>query len=369
MTHPSSPPRDGTELELTHIFEDLLGVEGIGVDDDFFALGGHSLLAARLVARIKKAFGTAIPVSVLFEDTTDDGQPVTASVEFLSRLVRDRGRGDLTHHSSRPLTLRRGGDGTPLFCVHPAGGDVVAFRRLAALLPPTRPVYGLQAPPAAQESPEPGLEAMAAHHRDRLRELRPHGPYALLGWSMGGALAFEIAAGLREEGEEVEFLGLLDSYLGEEFTGSPDAGILAAFAWQLGSLSGTPFAVESEPLATLPYEEGLARVLEAARAARAVPPDTDPADLLEQLRLFRSHVMALHRYRPRRRVDHLVLLFASEGDPAAQDRATTSWQQLSDRVVERHHVKGDHYSMLTDPHVRELAVLLGILLPATPERS
>ncbi|MGC5365556.1 alpha/beta fold hydrolase [Streptomyces sp. DT24] len=369
MTHPSSPPRDGTELKLTHIFEDLLGTEGVGVDEDFFALGGHSLLAVRLVARIKKAFGTAIPVSVLFEDTTDDGQPATASVESLSRLLRDGGRGRPAGHTARPIALRRGGDGPPLFCVHPAGGDVLAFRRLAALLPPTRPVYALQAPPADPDFPEPGLEAMAAHHRDGIRELRPHGPYALLGWSMGGALAFEIAAGLREEGDEVEFLGLLDSYPGEEFTGSPDAGILTSFAWQLGSLSGTPFAVEGEQLATLSYEEGLARVLAAARAARAVPPDTEVSGLLERLHLFRSHIMALRRYRPSRPVDHLVFLFASEGDPAAQDRAATSWQQLSERAVERHHVKGDHYSMLTEPHVRELAALLGTLLPAAPEQS
>ncbi|MGV9980029.1 thioesterase domain-containing protein [Micromonospora wenchangensis] len=365
MTATRSVRGDSVELGVARIYEDLLGLDEVDIHADFFALGGHSLLAIQMLARIKKTFGTVVPVSALFEHADEEA----ATVSVLSGLVRRDLGVRLPDSPAGPVTLRHGGDADPVFCVHPAGGDLVGFRELVRLLPAERPVYGLPAPPADTQPYEPELSDIARHHLSRLTEAHPTGPYSLIGWSLGGLIAAEMAGLLRETGARVDLLAAVDSYPAEE-TGAPDeTAILSAFATHLGRVLGRPFSVPADDLRQLTFDDGLARVLATAREVGAVSPDTDLSELLSWLTLFRAHDHARRHHRLNRPVEHLVLVFASDGDPVAQDRAAASWQRITRYPVRRHLVPGDHYSMLTEPHVGELAAILTEALATSAARS
>ncbi|MYR60282.1 alpha/beta fold hydrolase, partial [Streptomyces sp. SID625] len=110
----------------------------------------------------------------------------------------------------------------PLFAVHPAGGLAWCYAGLAARLGPGQPLYGIQARGLGDDSPLPRtLEEQAADYTDRIREVQPHGPYRLLGWSVGGVLAHTVAVRLREAGERVDLLALLDAFPAEQWRERP----------------------------------------------------------------------------------------------------------------------------------------------------
>ncbi|WP_327285881.1 non-ribosomal peptide synthetase [Streptomyces sp. NBC_01205] len=199
------PPRDAAEAELCRLFAGVLGVADVGIDDDFFELGGHSLLATQLISRVRTAFGSELSVRALFEAPT-----VAALAGQLGRSPADRAPGDPL---GVLLPLRPGGDRRPLFCVHPAIGLSWCYSGLLAHLDREQPVYGIQArgfsdPAGATGSYEEVLDDYVAE----IRSVQPHGPYSLLGWSFGGVAAHALAVRLREQGEQVEFLGVLDGY-------------------------------------------------------------------------------------------------------------------------------------------------------------
>lgn len=200
-------PGTAHEAVLRDLFADVLGVPSVGLDDDFFDIGGHSMLAARLITRVGDALGVEMGLRTLFEAPT---------VAELARVLRDRGEapdgpgGDL----DVLLPLRPTGDGTPVFCVHPGMGLGWSFAGLVRHLDPSHPVYALQSPGLAEgPGAVPGtIEETAALYLRRLREVAPHGPYHLVGWSSGGLIAHAIAVRLRAGGEPVGMVAVLDGY-------------------------------------------------------------------------------------------------------------------------------------------------------------
>ncbi|MFI5828672.1 amino acid adenylation domain-containing protein [Streptomyces sp. NPDC051578] len=203
---PALPPREGrparnpVEATLCGLFGDVLGVEGVGIDDDFFELGGHSLLATRLISRIRTAFDSELPVRALFEAPT---------VALLAALLS---RGPAGDSLNVLLPLREGGGRRPLFCVHPAIGLSWCYSGLLAHLDREQPVYGLQAHGFSEPGAAPrDVEDVLDDYLREIRSVQPQGPYALLGWSFGGAAAHALAVRLRAQGEEVEFLAVLDA--------------------------------------------------------------------------------------------------------------------------------------------------------------
>ncbi|HWO65607.1 MAG TPA: alpha/beta fold hydrolase, partial [Umezawaea sp.] len=193
----------GSRVEvLRELFAEVLGLPSVRADGDFFDLGGHSLLATRLVDRIRRRFGERIPVAGVFDAPTPE------------RLATRLGRGQAGVSFDVLAPLRKGGDGPPLFCVHPGGGIGWAYTGLLRHLDARHPVYALQA--RGLDPAEPmarSIAEMAADYRGQIRLAQPRGPYHLLGWSFGGVVAQEIATQLRREGEEVALLALLDSFL------------------------------------------------------------------------------------------------------------------------------------------------------------
>ncbi|MEU2725070.1 amino acid adenylation domain-containing protein [Streptomyces smyrnaeus] len=195
----------GRERTLCALFAEVLDATEVGLDDDFFALGGHSLSATRLLTRVQTELGAELSLGALYQAPT-----VGQLAKLLDRAAEPRPPSDDAY--AMLLPLRAQGEAPPLFCVHPAGGLGWCYATLPPHLPPSIPVYALQAQglrptdELATTFPE-----LIAEYVARIRSVQRHGPYRLLGWSLGGALAHAVAARLQEEGQEVATLALLDS--------------------------------------------------------------------------------------------------------------------------------------------------------------
>jgi thioesterase domain-containing protein/acyl carrier protein len=340
------PPRDEMEERLARIWEEVLATRPVGVTDDFFDLGGHSLLAVRLMARIEAEMGRTLPLSALFQ---------TGTVEGLAALLRQ----DEPRETSPLVVLREGGSRPPLFLVHPLGGQVLAYSGLVRRLGPDRPVYGLQdvMPPSGGGRTVAGL---AATYVERVRSVQPAGPYRLAGWSLGGRIAFEMARQLAAQGQEVAFLGLIDTGLvvpPERPDHDDGAVLLREILW----------AVPQEILQELRpgLSDPVGVLLEKLREAGQLPDGFDPETARRQFRVLREHLDIARRYRPQPFPGRLTF-FAAEEQPAlvagVEIDPCHGWAALAEDT-DLLRVPGDHVSMMYDPaHLEVLAARLEVCL-------
>ena len=212
--------RDDIERMLVGFWEELLGVDQLGVHDSFFDLGGHSLIAVRLFAMIKKAYQVAFPISVLFEAPTIEGcaEMIRDAVGDTADSVDDAApASDKRRTRYKYLVAMHAGEGgpkTPFFLVAGMFGNVLNLRHLANLVGSDRPFYGLQAQGLyGDEPPHETFQEMAMAYIAEMKTVQPKGPYYVGGFSGGGLTAFEIAQQLLAQGEEIGVLLLLDSRL------------------------------------------------------------------------------------------------------------------------------------------------------------
>ncbi|SEN18910.1 non-ribosomal peptide synthetase [Actinacidiphila rubida] len=330
----SRAPRTADEEILCGLFAEVLGVDGVGVDDHFFELGGHSLLATRLIARVRAVFATEADVRTVFEAPT------------VALLASRLGAAPATSGLRAVLPIRDAGAGEPLFCLPPAGGLSWAYARLLGRLPAEQRVYGLQAPGTYGEGPVPeAVEAIAADYARRIRRIQPHGPYRLLGWSFGGVNAHAVAVRLQEEGERVELLALLDAYPHGAAGGDADeAALLADLARSLG----VPPSPADVPALSPEW------ILHRLRA------DDHPLRDISETVL---HAM-LHDYRIARasRLTHApgvfrgdVLAFTAAASAPPDVTATGTWSPYVDGRITEHRIACRHEDMLHPAHVGAVA--------------
>jgi amino acid adenylation domain-containing protein len=192
--------RDEFEVQLTKIWQQVLGVRSISITDNFFELGGHSLLAIRLFSEIERIWGENLPLATLFQAQT---------IEQLADILRQEG---WSAPWSSLVQIQPGeASKLPLFCIHPIGGNILEYYQLAHYLDREQPVYGLQSLGLdGKQIPLRKIEEMATHYIQQIRTVQPIGPYLLLGYSFAGMVAFEIAQQLDRQGEKVALLALLD---------------------------------------------------------------------------------------------------------------------------------------------------------------
>jgi amino acid adenylation domain-containing protein len=193
------PAADELEQQLLEIWEKVLDIRPIGVSDNFFELGGHSLIALQLFAQIEQRWNKRLLLANLIESPT---------IAQLAKLI---------HRAEEPTTrsplvlIESGGDRSPLFCIHPVGGNLFDYYNLAKKLTKDLPIYGLQARGIdGKQQPFDRIEDMASYYVQAIQTIQPQGTYFLLGYSFGGIIAFEMARQLTDRGCKVAFLGLLD---------------------------------------------------------------------------------------------------------------------------------------------------------------
>ena len=191
-------PETDTERTVAAIFADVLDTSQVSATAGFFDLGGNSLSATRVVARVRDEFDVDFDLAVFFHNPTVRG--LAAALESGARSA-----------GGVMLPLREQGARPPLFCIHPAGGLAWFYGGLAPYLT-DRPIYGIQDPYVVSgEHAGDDAHQIAAGYVEEIRRIRPHGPYHLLGWSVGGVLADAVATALQSDGETVEFLGIMDA--------------------------------------------------------------------------------------------------------------------------------------------------------------
>lgn len=314
-------PLDESERAVACLFTELLGVPGVGPEDDFFVLGGSSLTAMRLVTRIEKRYDVSIPLTMLLD---------TPTVGALAELLRDRVGG----RASDPLVpIRTGEDRTPLFLAHPLNGQVLCYLALSRKLPQGQPVYGLRTDSGTP--PWSSIQQLAAHHLAAVQRVHAHGPYILGGWSFGGFVAYEMARQLREADPDaaVELL-LFDSITlsHRQNTAATDNALNEFWRWQQQH--------EGDPTDSFPVVNAHWRALL----------DYHPATTDLDITLFRAGGPVPDSLKPLHDAAGLL-----------RDDPSNGWRDWTTGVVDVVDVPGDHLSLLDDPHVDAVADVIARL--------
>jgi acyl carrier protein len=194
-------PRTSDEASLCAVFADVLDVERVGLDDNFFEMGGHSLTAAELAIKARAVLGVEIGMQTLFE------APTVADLAERLRAANSRASTTCT------IAIRESGHLAPIFCLPPVYGLGFAYAGLAREVTAERPIYCLQSSCLDEAAPFPStVEDAADEFLRSILQIQPHGPHHLVGWSFGGLLAYATACRLKAEGHSLGLLAVLDAY-------------------------------------------------------------------------------------------------------------------------------------------------------------
>ncbi|SEG15600.1 amino acid adenylation domain-containing protein [Bryocella elongata] len=333
------------ERELTLIWRQLFEVEGIARDDNFFAIGGHSLLATRLIAEIDRRLKIRLPIAALFQSPTIE--------QLAQRLGSERWRAEPRHI----VPLHAAGTRPPLFCVHGLKGDLYVFRNISGLLGEDQPIFGLQGVDPDGSLPA-SIEDAVARYIPEMLSFQPEGPFFLLGFSLGGVYAIEVARQLEAAGREVGMLGLFDT--------RPVGSKFWALYTRIAMMDPPSRAmIHLRRLSHLPWSKRVAYVraraprvttavlrrLSRAHGAEAAP--LDPAKDIQELLTDFYRVLALP-YKPRPLSCTLDMFVAED----SFGRWPGYWNRLARKGVRYHPVSGRHADILDSQHLPSVAQTL-----------
>jgi amino acid adenylation domain-containing protein len=313
-------PRTEMENILVGIWQQVLKLEQVGVQDNFFEVGGQSLLGIQVITKLRELLKTEVPHRVIMQAPTIE--------QLAIWLETNQSQTTAPQQQQSPLVLLQPrGELQPVFLVHPMDGSVMCYQHLAMQFGGTRPVYGLEAPARlGLEKPFDRMETMAKYFIDHIRSVQPEGPYVIGGWSFGGIVAYEIVAQLLERKQSVRNLFMLDASApaGERSntdTDNPEIGLLslASTFEKMAPDNKRPFSevLRLDPQALQEYVIGLL----VAGQKTNVP--ARQQELTAFMQLFLAHMQALAHYQPKKINQDIHVLRASKSQ--AFGDAYTAW--------------------------------------------
>lgn len=350
------PPRDVVEQQLVQSIEEILQLRPISISDNFFLIGGHSLSAIRLMSEIQKRLEVQIELPVIFQ---------AQNIAALARAIRQlQGSHTVTRSPLVPIQPR--GEKAPLFCIHPASGNVSSYYNLARYLRPDRPIYGIQDTTVVEEGENRAmlLEEMVSSYISVLKEVQPEGPYFLGGYSFGGLIAFEMAQQLLVQGQKIALLAIFDSHPpthADDVT-DDETTLLAVIASEwLRESSGKKVQEIYDELVPLTGEGQLQHVLALVREANVELFSMDPRWVRQQVLLFKSRIHIALNYKARQYPGPITFFCANERDELDQNKALAEnldelgWQKMTPLPLETYLVPGYHNTIMNNPSVERLA--------------
>ncbi|PCE30737.1 hypothetical protein BZL54_19040 [Burkholderia ubonensis subsp. mesacidophila] len=348
-----------TALSLAPLWEEILGVGAVGADDGFFALGGTSFQALQLVGKVRERFGATL---------TLDAFTSTLTLQGLADLIDSKP--GATGAAQPVIVLRQAGAGETeaslsLFCIHAVGGAAHAYMPLGAHLPAGVRMFGIQRTDATPDEAErSSIEALADDYADRIRRAAPTGPMALLGWSMGAAVAVETARRLVAAGRDVCLTALIDPYYLPADAARPPvrdadpAPMLEAFCRDLAGIAGLRYAPPERALAQQARDDDarFAAYMADLVDQKVLPADPPVAHLRRVFDTFSRNLGALYAYRPTS-CDVDVLLLRATHALSPEATALRPWTPAA-RTVDEHAFDCDHFAIMRAPLIERVASLV-----------
>ncbi|MDJ0567708.1 MAG: thioesterase domain-containing protein, partial [Pleurocapsa sp. MO_192.B19] len=344
-------PRNSVEVLLATTWQETLKLDRVGINDNFFELGGQSFLALQVISKINQKLSTDISLSVLFQ------HPTIAKLAAL--IVEDR---DILVQSNCLVPIQIEGTQPPLFCIHPVGGQVMAYKHLANCLGSDRPIYGLQSRAINDPTQEhSSIEEMASEYTKAILQERPQGPYYLMGWSMGGVLAVNIAKQLEQQEQQVAFVGLVDAFLIPEKTPTKKRDPFVELASIFGSvfvealmdLDEIEQQVLRETLVNLSSSDRLEKMLTWGQKRNILANDISLDVLQKQLTLTEIHEKLLGNHRAPKIQTKLHIWWAL--DRLGLTLSHTDWGKYTTGGSYTKALAGNHFSIVNPPNVEMLA--------------
>jgi amino acid adenylation domain-containing protein len=345
---PVTAPRDALEVQLVKIWEQVLDVQQIGIDDNFFDLGGNSLTALHLFTEIERIWHKRLLLSVLFKSPT-----ITEVAEIIRHNQSD-------HDWSPIICLESGGTKSPLFCIHPLGGNVFNYYDLSKKLQIDRPIYGLQARGIdGKQPPFERIEDIASYFIKSIKTIQPHGPYLVLGYSFGGIVAFDIARQLTELGDQVDFLGLLD--------------IRCPTIVDIDPPLRERLNVQIDRLRSLTLRQKLQYFINRVLFGQSMDYRGKVVTTLSNLDIFTPELLrvldcnsqAKKAYQPQTYAGKATIFWSEYQDPYINEYPDLGWGNFITGGVDVQRVPGNHNTLIEEPHIQVLIEKLRVCVASS----
>jgi aspartate racemase len=305
-------PRDNLERILAGIWSDLLKIDRIGVRDNFFEVGGHSLIGIQLFSAIKSQLGKELPLKTLFHAPTIAAQ---------ARIIKDQG---WSNNWQNLTAIQPEGSRVPFFAVHADEANYFIPKAWGK----DQPYYGFfHQGEDGHKIQYTSVEEIARHFIQELRSVKPHGPYLLGGYSFGGIVAFEMAQQLRAMGESVPLLALFDTYDPVEYRK----------------------VMEEESK----FYDGIKKSIMRRMAHRYLKRGKILPGKLRHFYIIDTYDEAIRNYRAKP-YDGTITVLKAKNSTGTERMGWDRWATSLDVKV----LPGDHYSIVKEPHVYDLAKAL-----------
>jgi len=311
-------PQTNTEQSIAKIWQQLLKIDNIGINDNFFDLGGNSLLAVRMLTKLNDIFQLDLAANSILNAPT---------IANLVKLIE----GNVTTELPPNLVVLQTGNinKSPLFLIHPGGGHIYFYQDLVHYLDDEQPVYGIQAQGAYKNSkPLTKVEEMATKYIEAIRIIQPEGPYFLGGACFGGVVALEMAKLFLLIEQRVDLLAIIDT---------PAPG-------------------------QIPIKLKLLYYFEQIKMTFRMIPDWNVKRLYNILKLYNLNYQAFLDYKPNTHSGKIIFFSAKERNEFNAHFLEKSWSSLASEGIDIYRIQGNHVTMNYKPHVQALSEQLTIYL-------